>query len=85
MIECDLIPSRLDSLTWLTLWRLFLFQFASSLLKTASSNIDSTLDEMAGNVDDQDQLVKAVAKGLSNAATRSADAISRQYSKREER
>ncbi len=52
-------------------------KFASILLKTASNNIDTTLEEMDHNNDEQDQLVKAAARSLSTAATRGADAISR--------
>jgi hypothetical protein len=52
-------------------------KFASTLLKTASTNIDTTLEEMDHNNDDQDQLVKAAARSLSTAATRGAHAISR--------
>lgn len=51
-----------------------LFQFASTLLETASKNIESTLSEMQQERQG-DQLVKVAAKSLSNLASRSAEAI----------
>lgn len=61
-----------------------LLQFASTLLKTASNNIDSTLDEMDHNNVEQDQLVKAAARSLSTAASRGADAISQRTSQEDQ-
>ena len=51
-------------------------KFASTLLRTASYNIDSTLEEL-GNADEKpDRLFTATARGLSSAAERGASALS---------
>jgi hypothetical protein len=51
-------------------------KFMSTLLRTASSNIDSTLEELANEKDKPDRLLIATAKGLSSAAERGASALS---------
>mmetsp|Transcript_16406 Transcript_16406/g.22842 ORF Transcript_16406/g.22842 Transcript_16406/m.22842 type:complete len:724 (-) Transcript_16406:35-2206(-) len=50
-------------------------KFASSLLKTASKNIDTTLTEIETTGEDLDQLTKVAAQSISSVATQGADAI----------
>jgi hypothetical protein len=51
-------------------------KFASTLLRTASHNIDSTLEELANTEQMPDPLFTATVKGLSSAAERGAAALS---------
>ena len=49
-------------------------QFASTLLKTASDNIESTLNELEQDRQG-DEIVNAAARRISSLASRSADII----------